>query len=238
MCEMLAAAWPHEHPFSDIRDQVGELERLGVAGFGWGVAWLGVDGIERVRGLGRYVDEGPSDPRLASAFSSRFVVHLRRPSRLSTVSMFDTQPFVDELDGAWCHNGLFTRSELLRSMFAGELNGAADSEVGWAHFREQRVMGLSAEDAMRTVDQSLGGAMNLAHLGADGALTVYSRNDTNALWTFRVGDGRYASTALHSDDESVFNLVFPDAIDRHRLLPGTGVVLAEPRSSVVVASDD
>ena len=231
MCEILVVSWPEERPFIDIQAQVGDLERLGMGGFGWGVAWLTDEGVARVRGLGRYVDEALNDPRLARARSSRFLVHLRRPNRLSTISMFDTQPFVAGREYAWCHNGFFTGAERLRPIYSARLKGAADSEVGWAYFQEQLAAGLTPEQAMRRVDRSLGGSMNLAYLSSDGTLMVYSRNVTNPMWTFRVGDAAMASTCVHSDDGSLFDLIFPTALERRRLIPGTGAFVGKLRSA-------
>jgi glutamine phosphoribosylpyrophosphate amidotransferase len=225
---MLLVAWPEVRPFADVRVQVGELERLGMGRFGWGVAWLSGEGVTRVRGLGSYADEVHEDRRLAEARSSRFLVHLRRPNLLSTISLFDTQPFVVGREYAWCHNGFFTGAERLRPTYAAQLKGTADSEVGWAFFQELLAQGSTPEQAMQKVDHDLGGSMNLAYLSLDGTLMAYARNDTNPMWTFRVGDATMASTSVHSKDESLFDLIFPTATDRRQLAPGTGVVVGEP----------
>lgn len=225
MCEILVVAWPDARPFGEIAEATTQLEGLGLGGFGWGVAWLAGGELRRVRGLGRFADEAADSPELAAAASDRFLVHLRRPSRLSTVAMADTQPFLVPDQHAWCHNGYLKRADELRDRWAGRLEGRADSEVGWLHFRDRLAAGDTAEAALRSVDETFGGHVNLAYLGIEGTLAVYSHNESNHFWRFRLGDGQVASTALHSDDESLFALVFPQATERETIPAGTGVLL-------------
>ena len=40
MCELMAVALERAEPFGTVLPWATEVERLGVAGFGWGVAWL------------------------------------------------------------------------------------------------------------------------------------------------------------------------------------------------------
>lgn len=225
MCEILVVAWPQPRPFEELVRSTVELERLGLGGFGWGVAWLADGDVQRVRGLGRFGEQARDCEQLAAARSDRFLVHLRRPSRLSTIALPDTQPFLLPGRHAWCHNGYLNRADGLRDRWAGRLEGRADSEVGWLHFRDRLAAGDTPERALHSVDETFGGHVNLAYLGIDGTLAVYSHNSSNHFWRFRLGDGEAASTALHSDDDSLFNWIFPDAVDRHRIPVGTGVVV-------------
>jgi predicted glutamine amidotransferase len=233
MCEMLVATFEEPRPFSEVAPLASGLEQLGVAGFGWGVAWLEEDAeggraVRVVRGLGTYRDEGHRSYALMEQASRRFMVHLRRPSRLSTVQAADTQPFLDGDRSAWCHNGYLERAEELRVRFEGRLAGLADSEVGWQFFLDRLHDGDDPLDALRAVDEAFGGRVNLAYLAADGELCVYSRNDTNRMWTFRLDDAVMAATDLHSADSSLFDLVVPRATDRHLLDPGSSLRLAGP----------
>lgn len=235
MCEMLVAAFDEPRPFAQVAPVASGLEKLGVAGFGWGVAWLeepeGAEAaIQVVRGLGRYDEEGQRDVGLMERESRRFMVHLRRPSQLSTVQMADTQPFLDGTQCAWCHNGYLDRAEELRGRYEGRLHGRADSEVGWEFFLDRRSEGVPPVDALRAVDDAFGGKVNLAYLGSDGELAVYSRNETNRMWSFRLDGALFAATDLHSADSSLFDLVVPKATDRVLLDPGTALVLVPPRS--------
>lgn len=232
MCELLVAAFKTPRRFRALAPLAASLEELGVAGFGWGVAWLDESAcaVRAVKGLGRFRDEGQREASLLTAESRRFVVHLRRPSQLSTVQMEDTQPFLDGEESAWCHNGFLARAEELRARYAGRLHGRADSEVGWQYFRDRLAEGAAALDALRAVDDEFGGKVNLAYLGRDGELAIYSRNDTNRFWRFALDGGEMAATDLHSADSSVFDYVLPRATDRKLLEPGSAVRLAGPLS--------
>jgi predicted glutamine amidotransferase len=205
------------------------LEHYGLGGFGWGVAWLDDDsGSVRVdRGLGRYADEAESHDELMAATSRRFLVHLRRPNKLSTVQMADTQPFVHDGDYALCHNGFFDRAEALRPPYADRLLGGADSEVGWLFFQERLEAGVKPVDALVEVDETFQGKVNLGYLGADATLALYTRNANNAMWQFEIDGAHVVSTGVHSDDDSVFQLVYPDSSDPRLVPTGTAVTLGD-----------
>src|SRR4051812_34815003 len=222
---MLAVAWAEPRPYREIHDLVCTLEVYGLGGFGWGVAWLTDSGKVAVeRGLRRYVDE--ADKRdLMSSSSRRYLVHLRRPNKLSTVDYADTQPFSRSGEFAFCHNGFLDRAEKLRPNYADRLEGGADSEVGWCFFQDRLDHGTEPADALREVDETFRGKVNLGYLDSAGALEVYSDNVANAMWRFRLLDGDVVSTGLHSDDDSLFSLVFPDAQDRRLVPAGSGLVL-------------
>jgi hypothetical protein len=224
VCELLIAAFDVPRSFRQIAPIAVRLEELGLAGFGWGLAWIDEEShaVRGVRGLHRFADEVGT---LSTRASRRFLVHLRGPSRLSTVQLPDTQPFFDGDRSAWCHNGYFERSEELRAHFAGRLHGQADSEVGWQLFLDQDGDPLTA---LANVDASLGGQANLAYLGAEGDLCVYARNKSNRMWRFTLDAGSLVTTSLHSADGSLFDLVVPRATERERLELGTAVRIAGP----------
>lgn len=230
MCELLVAAFDTPQPFRSLAPVASSLEELGVAGFGWGAAWLDEEAgaVRAVKGLGRFREEGRRKAVLLTATSRRFVVHLRRPSQLSTIQYPDTQPFCDGEKSAFCHNGFFDRSEELRPNFEGRLQGRADSEVGWQFFLDRITAGDRPVDALEAVDDALGGNVNLAYLGNDGELSVFSRNATNCFWRFNLDGGEMAATGIHSADSSLFDFVVPRATDRELLAPGTAVRLAGP----------
>jgi hypothetical protein len=229
MCELLVVRSPHAVDFGVVRPWAVALEHWGIAGFGWGVAWLagsggGPDRVRIVRGLGRFGDESPSQAELAAATSTQFLVHLRRPSRLSTIDPADTQPFGDR-DHAWCHNGYLERAEEVRPSLIGRLRGRADSEVGWQWWLDRRHEGTPLDESLAAVGERFGGHVNLAFLGSDGALAIYGDNAANPFWTFRLGSAQLASTGLHSADESLFERIFPEATQRRQLRPGEVVRL-------------
>lgn len=225
MCEMLAASFPEARPFAELSSMVAGLEEYGLGGFGWGIAWLEAGRVRGVRGLGRFRAEGLEEDILRIE-STRFLVHLRRPSQLSTIQMADTQPFFDGEESAWCHNGFLERAEQLRADFPGKLHGRADSEVGWQYFLARRAEGHDTSQAFREVDETFGGKVNLGFLGSDGELAVYAQNLTNKMWRFVSDGGVFAATALHSDDSSVFDLVIPKASEQELIEQATSFRLS------------
>ena len=217
MCELLAVAFDEPHPFAGVLPWARAIERFGIGGFGWGVAWLGDGAVEGYRHPTSMQEDAAGADSLAEVTSTRFLVHHRRPNRLSTVQMADTQPFVEQGRFAFCHNGSFDRHAALRDRFAGRLHGRADSEVGFAYLAEGLGEGLDPAEALRSTHRELGGTANLGYLGRDGRLLAYGGYPKNVLWGFVLDGASVAATGLHSDDESLFDLVFPDAKDRCRV---------------------
>jgi predicted glutamine amidotransferase len=128
------------------------------------------------------------------------------------VQLADTQPFLAE-DGsfAFCHNGLLDRHDEHRDRLGPSLAGEADSEVGFRMTQEALAGGAAPPEALASVHDQLGGRANFGYLGADGELTVFAVNATNHLWQFGLAGARVAATALHSDDRSVFGMLFERA---------------------------
>jgi predicted glutamine amidotransferase len=156
--------------------------------------------------------------------ADRLLVHMRRPSRLSTVQLADTQPFVAE-DGsfAFCHNGMLDRHDEHRERLGSSLAGKADSEVGFRMTQEALGAGATPTEALAGVHEQLGGRANFGYLGADGELAVFAVNATNRMWQFGLDGARVAATALHSDDRSLFRMVF-DRADEPVMVEGAAVV--------------
>jgi predicted glutamine amidotransferase len=224
MCEILAVATDHPVVFADVRPWASEVERLGIAGFGWGMAWRTPDGVRRYRTDRALADDGARADALGDVTSDRFLVHLRRPSRLSTVQLADSQPFVDgDGDGedggsfAFCHNGYLERHAEIRREYERRLHGAADSEVGFEWFRDRLGEGIDPADALIDVHERFGGTANLGYLAGDGALLVYAGYAANPVWRFEQDGAAIAATALHSDDDSLFHLLFTGAVGRERV---------------------
>jgi predicted glutamine amidotransferase len=227
VCEMLAVAYEGPEPYASLHDWVLGLESYGLGSFGWGVAWLADDDSVRVeRGLGRYADE-IAEREVLGTKSRRFLVHLRRPNKLSTVQFADTQPFARDGEFVFCHNGFFDRAEALRPSYAERLAGGADSEVGWCFVQDRLDEGAAAVDVLREVDETFQGKVNLGYLDRAGTLAVYGHNPSNAMWRFTADGADVVSTALHSDDDSVFTLIYPHSTDRRLVPAGTAVVLGE-----------
>lgn len=237
MCEILVAVWPEPQPFARLLPWGLELERLGVASFGWGLAWREGGRVRRYRDPGRLVDDEAGQAQLKQIRSTHFLLHLRRPSQLTTVALADSQPFVAE-DGsfAFAHNGRLDGAPGIRQRFPGKLEGQADSEVGFRLFEALVAGGQAPSEALRQVHQQLGGSANLAYLPSQGAPLFYAGNKENAGWRFRLEGAEVASTALHSADEAIFSLCFPAATQRVRLALEEVVSLGQSPSGEPAAS--
>jgi predicted glutamine amidotransferase len=227
MCEVLAVRWPAPAPFSALLQWARKLEHYGLGGFGWGVAWLEGGQVRHYRFPGALHDDGDAGQHLQGVRSTSYLLHLRRPSRLSTTQLADTQPFLHESGAyAFCHNGSFTNEPELRPAFAGRLAGDADSEVGFRMLEDLLADSVLPEEALVTVHDRLGGNANLGLLcQGDDRLLVFSGHNGNALWRFRVKEAEVAATALHSQDTSLFDLIFEGAEQRR---PVSGVAMVAP----------
>lgn len=237
MCEILVAVWPEPQPFKRLLPWGLELERMGIGGFGWGVAWRERARVRRYRDTGTLAHDQRGQADLLETRSTHFLLHLRRPSRLTTVTMADTQPFAaDDGSFAFAHNGTLDGAPKFRDRFPGQLAGQADSEVGFRLFEQLRAEGLEPSAALVETHRQLGGSANLAYLPAHGAPLFYGGNPDNDGWRFRLDGAEVASSALHSADEAIFSLCFPAATDRVRLAPGEVVSLG--LAAGVTASGD
>lgn len=239
MCEMLAvqgSGTGTTFALSEVLPLAAELERLGIAGFGWGVAWHDPQ-AGRVR---HAIHPGALRDHLAEAQASlgneranAAMIHLRRPNQLSTIGLADTQPFYSERHGfAFAHNGDFAQHEALRPRYVeqGLLKGKADSEVGFRLFEEELERATSPapeEAALRQVYATLGGRANLLTLSADGSIASYANCQDNWMFTCRLGGWEVIVTALYSWDHSVFSMILPEAqsirrmdLDESLTLPG------------------
>lgn len=214
MCEMLAVAWEEPQPLEKALLWAREVEHLGIARFGWGVAWISEDG--RLRGYRKatsLADDPEGSGRIASQSSPRVLIHLRRPSTLSTVQLADTQPFLDPRGRySFAHNGFFKRHSDYRPRYQDLLEGKADSEVGFRVFNSL-LESQSPAASLRAVHEELGGTANLAYLSAEGDLHVYGGNWGNPFWRFRFEGATVACTGLHSRDDSLFARLFQEARD-------------------------
>ena len=133
MCEHFIARAAEPFRLDELWPFAERLERYGLAGFGWGAAWVGADAR-----LGSYRDirafrEDPGREAIGRTTTTAALVHLRRPSKLSTLTLHDTQPFDDPAGRfAFSHNGDLRDYRALRTAYRaeGRIHGRADTEVG------------------------------------------------------------------------------------------------------------
>ena len=215
MCEVLAVRWPEPVPFTELVPRAEKIEYYGLGSFGWGVAWLEGQRVRCYRYPGRLSEDPTARDQLASVSSTHYLVHFRRPTRLGTVQLADTQPFLAE-EGrfAFCHNGYFTNEGQFRDRYGARLLGQADSEVGFLMLEDFLGQGLGVGEAIARTHEQLNGNANIGYLGADGELVVFNAYPRNQLYRFRLDGAEVAATELHSPDDSLFRLIFPEAASR------------------------
>lgn len=230
MCEQLVARAAAPFRLAELWDLVGGMERYGVAGFGWGAAWLdGTGSAATHRSTGAFRDD-PELDRIGSIETTSALVHLRRPSRLSTIQLPDAQPFRDPAGRfVLAHNGEFRGGASLRAAFRaqGRIHGRADTEVGQRWLEDAWRGDGEAPGRLAELHETLGGPANLALLLPSGRVIHRAGNAENPLFAYRVGRIGVVSTALYSLDRSLFRLVAPAAAGRRLVRPGSTVELDE-----------
>jgi glutamine phosphoribosylpyrophosphate amidotransferase len=221
MCEQYVARAAEPFRIDELWDLTEKLERYGIASFGWGAAWLGPDGrLGSHRDTGRFIDD-PEREAIGRLETTSLLVHLRRPSRLSTIGPADTQPFDDPAGRyAFSHNGdlLLHRDWRKRYRAAGRIRGRADTEVGARWLEDEWHSGEPIPHLLGALHDTFGGQANLAVLAASGAVHHYAGNRENPVFTFRLGPISIAATGLYSLDRSLFRFVARGATER-RLVP-------------------
>ncbi len=229
MCEQLVARADRPFAIADLYPLAENLERYGIAGFGWGAAWI--DGLGRLatyRDVHAFRDD-PHCEELGRIETASVLIHLRRPSRLSTLTLADTQPFEDPAGRfAFSHNGDLRDYRTYRAAFRakGRIHGQADTEVGARWLEDAWQPDIPAPELLADLHQTFSGPANLAVLAGDGSAYHYAGNAENPVFTFSLGPIRVASTGIYSLDRSLFRYVAPAARDRHRLGLAETAVLA------------
>ena len=106
MCEQFVARAAEPFRLDELWPFAERLERYGIAGFGWGASWLlPGGGLATHRATAAFRDD-PARDRIGAIETTSVLVHLRRPSRLSTLQPPDAQPFDDPAGRfAFSHNG-------------------------------------------------------------------------------------------------------------------------------------
>jgi glutamine phosphoribosylpyrophosphate amidotransferase len=228
MCEHFVARAAEPFRLDELWPFTERLEQFGIAGFSWGAAWADGDGCLRsYRNLNAFRDD-PGRERIGATETTAALVHLRRPSRLSTLTLPDTQPFDDPAGRyAFSHNGDLRDYRTLRATFRaqGRIHGRADTEVGARWLEDAWGDGGTVPSRLTALHDQFGGQANLAVLEADGTPHHYAGNGENPVFTFRLGRIGLASTGIYSLDRSLFRFVAPGATDRQLIRVGTTVTL-------------
>jgi Glutamine amidotransferase domain len=222
VCEHYVARSATPFRIDALWDFTAALERFGIAGFGWGASWLADDGrIRSYRDLGTFQGDTSGHAAVGRESTTSLLVHLRRPSKLSTIGLADTQPFDDPAGRyAFSHNGdlLLHAGWRARYRDQGRIHGRADTEVGARWLEDEWRDGEPVPHLLAALHDTFGGHANLAVVTADGGAHHYAGNDENPVFTFRLGQVGLACTAIYSIDRSLFRFVAPTATDR-QLVP-------------------
>ena len=227
MCEHYVARADQPFRLDELWPFTDRLERFGIAGWGWGAAWTMDDGrLCSYRDIRAFGDD-PGRDEVGRTMTTAALVHLRRPSKLSTIGIPDTQPFDDPAGRfSFSHNGdLREIADWRRDYRAqGRIHGKADTEVG-ARWLEDHWNGSGAAHALTELHAVFHGQANLATIEAGGDVAMYAGNTENPVFTYRLGRIGIASTGIYSLDRSVFRYVAPDATDRQLIRVGAAIAL-------------
>ena len=223
MCEHYVARSAEPFRLDELWPFTERLERFGLAGYGWGAAWLTpaatLDSHLDVRAF----RDDPTASDVGRIETTSVLVHLRRPSKLSTLQLADTQPFLDPAGRfAFSHNGDLRDYRELRDEYRaqGRIHGRADTEVGARWLEDAWATTPSPAEALRCMHETFHGQANLSVVAQDGTVVAYAGNTENPVYTFRLGRIGIASTALYSIDRSLFQLAAPEATRRHLVRVG------------------
>ncbi|HHW37342.1 MAG TPA: hypothetical protein GXX18_08930 [Bacillales bacterium] len=213
MCELLTVKSEESIPIEWIFHYASLLDKYGIAGFGWGVAWKCDNGqIRRYRAIEGVRNDVLAPQTLKGLEAKEYLVHLRRPSLMKSMAFNNSQPYLNEEESlAFAHNGYFTNHDQFRPLFINELQGTSDSEIGYQYYltktKEQKDPVISLE----LTHQKLEGKANLVVFQKDQDTLLYAGNDDNRMYVFDLDDVRCASTSLHSQDDFLFQAIFPTA---------------------------
>jgi len=229
MCEHYVARAAEPFRLDELWPFTERLERFGIAGFGWGAAWVDADGsLASHRDVRAFRDDPEGQARVGAVTTSAALVHLRRPSKLSTLDLPDTQPFDDPAGRfAFSHNGDLRDYRAMRRTYQtqGRIHGRADTEVGARWLEDAWRDDEPVAHLLGAMHDRFGGQANLAVLTADGEPHHYAGNGENPVFTFRLGAIGLASTGIYSLDRSLFRFAAPGATERRLVGQRTTVTL-------------
>jgi glutamine phosphoribosylpyrophosphate amidotransferase len=227
MCEHYVARAIEPFRLDELWPFTERLERFGIAGWGWGASWAMNDGsLCSYRDIRAFRDD-PGRDEVGRVETTAALVHLRRPSKLSTLGIPDTQPFDDPAGRfAFSHNGDLREIATWRKRYReqGRIHGKADTEVG-ARWLEDRWNGTAPGTLLHELHDQFKGQANLATISAGGDVAAYAGNTENPVFTFRIGRIGLAATGIYSLDRSLFRFVAPEATERRLVRVGGALVL-------------
>lgn len=233
MCEQYVARASTPFRLDELWQFTERLERFGLAGYGWGATWMTADGsLCSHRDVRAFRDDREGQASVGPQETTAALIHLRRPSRLSTLQLPDTQPFEDPRGRfSFSHNGDLRDWQPLRKEYRaeGRIHGRADTEVGarWLEDAWTRADqdGTKPARLLPQLHERFGGQANLGVLQSDGTAVQYAGNTDNPIFSFRLGRIGILSTGIYSLDRSIFRYVAPGATERRLVRYGSTVAL-------------
>jgi glutamine phosphoribosylpyrophosphate amidotransferase len=229
MCEHFMARAREPFRLDELWDFGERHERFGLAGYGWGAGWVGADGqLHTYRDIRAFRDD-PGREEVGAVETTSVIVHFRRPSRLSTLQLADTQPFADPAGRfVFSHNGDLRDYRALRGRYRlqGRIHGRADTEVGQRWLEDAWRDDVSAASLLSALHERFGGEANLEVLTRDGTPTHYAGNPQNPVFSFRLGRIGVVATGIYSLDRSLFKYAALGATERRLIRDGATVSLA------------
>ena len=223
MCEHFIARAAEPFRLDELWPFAERLERYGLAGLRLG------SGLGRRGRTARVVPRHPRLPRRPGARGGRAdettaaLVHLRRPSKLSTLTLADTQPFDDPAGRfAFSHNGDLRDYRALRTAYR---DAGPDPRPG--RHRGRRALARGRVAPGRAGRGSPGRPPRPVRWAGQprdpGVATAsahhYAGNAENPVFAFRLGPIGVVSTGIYSLDRSLFRFVAPGATERRLVRP-------------------
>ena len=229
MCEHFIARAAEPFRLDDLWPFAERLERFGLAGFGWGAAWLGGDGrLASYRDVRAFRDD-PGREAVGGAETTVALVHLRRPSRLSTLTLADTQPFDDPAGRfAFSHNGDLRDYRRAARDGTAPRAGSTVAPTPRSGRAGSRTRGTGTSRSASCWPRSTtGSAARPTSPSSPPTARRITTPGTARTRSSRSGSGAIGivSTGLYSLDRSLFRFAAPGATERRLVRPGTTVSL-------------
>ena len=189
MCEQFVARAAEPFRIDELWPFTERLERYGLAGFGWGAAWTRGDGrLCSHRDLRAFREDAEGAGSVGREKTTAVLIHLRRPSRLSTLQLPDAQPFDDPAGRyAFSHNGDLRVARRPASVPARGTDTRSRRHRGRRSVARGPLGRRAARHALKALHDEFHGQANLAVLTADGTPVHYAGNTDNPVFTFRLG---------------------------------------------------
>ena len=215
MCEHFVARAAEPFRLDELWPFTERLERFGIAGFGWGAAWPMPSGSSaRYRDIRAFRDD-PGRDDVGRVETTAALVHLRRPSKLSTLgsptrSRSTTRPAASR-SATTATSARSARGGRATATRAGSTAGPTPRSAR-AGSRTAGTDGRAGDAPRATLHDDVRRPGEPRDARPPTATSRhYAGNTENPVFTFRLGRIGIASTGIYSLDRSLFQLRRPGA---------------------------